>query len=426
MSKAENIVTKMIQQLTARRAELVARSDASTDVAEVRSIYEQLQKVNSDIAELEQAKADDAAAKDERTITVNGADNLEKRGEVMKFVQGEGFKAAVERGLTDSLSEEVKTREKAGTDLKEKRAVAAPFGVFGELRAVTIGTGTEIVVPRVFSPTINTDFNAVSSLIDSVAHLSLNGGESYRQPYVAGIDVGNYTGEGADTPEAETHFAYVDINKAKVTAYAELTEELFKLPNAAYADAVFQNIRNSMRMLLTKEILVGAGNTNQLVGIFSDKATAIDSGTDLDIKQIDDTTLDKIVYTYGGSEDVETPAVLILSKTDLLAFAKVRTSTTLRYYSIESQGNFGTINGVPFIINSACNAISGKTTVAGDYCMAYGNPSNYQLVEFSPMEVKMSDDFKFRQGMTAYRGVAFVGGNVVKKNGFLRIKKAAG
>lgn len=411
-----DIAKKMIKQLEERRADLVKRSDASTDITEIRSIYEQLQTINADIDGFKKLAADD-----ERTQTVNGD---ESRSGSPHFVQGVGFKPAEERGGAD-YSKIFETREKAGLDLKERRAVSAPFGVFGELRAVTIGNGTEIVVPRTFSPTINTDFNAVSSLIDSVAHLSLNGGESFRQPYVTGIDVGNYTDEGSETQEAETHFSYVDINKAKVTAYAELTKELFKLPNAAYADAVFQNIRNSMRMLITKEILVGAGNTNQLVGIFSANATAIDSETDLDIKKIDDTTLDEIVFSYGGSEDVETPAVLILNKADLSAFAKVRTSTTLRYYDIQSQGNFGTINGVPFIINSACNAISGKTTATGDYCMAYGNLSNYQLVEFSPMEVAMSDDYKFRQGMTAYRGEAFCGGNVVKKNGFLRIKKAA-
>ncbi len=407
---------KIIKNLEEHRSELLARSVASQDVAELRSIYTQIQAVNKNLDELKQEAADD-----ERTQTVN---DVETRGESPKFVQGTGFKAVEERGASD-YGKILETREKAGLDLKEKRAVPAPFGVFGELRAVTIGNGTEIVVPKTFSPTINPNFNAVSSLIDSVAHLSLSGGESFRQPYVTGIDVGNYTDEGSDTAEAVTHFNYVDINKAKVTAYAELTEELFKLPNAAYADAVFQNIRNSMRLLLTKEILVGAGNTNQLVGIFSDKATAIDAATDLELKKIDDTTLDEIVYHYGGSEDVETPAVLILNKADLLAFAKVRTSTTLRYYNIESQGNYGNINGVNFIINSACKPLTGTTTADGEYCMAYGNLSNYQLVEFSPMEVKTSEDYKFRQGMTAYRGTAFVGGNVTASNGFLRIKKKA-
>lgn len=56
--------------------------------------------------------------------------------------------------------------------------------------------------------------------------------------------------------------------------------------------------------------------------------------------------------------------------------------------------------------------------------MAYGNLKNYKLVEFSPTEVKRSTEFKFRQGMIAHRGVNMLGGNVVHKNGFIRVKKA--
>lgn len=406
---------ELIKKYEERRAALLAQSEASNDVEELRGLQKQIQDLNADIEELKKVKPTD-----ERTATVNDA--AEKRSaDSQKYVQGKGFVPTEERAF--DYSKLFETREKAGQDLKEKRAVKSPIAIFGETRAVAIGDGTNIVVPKTFLPSINPDFNVISSLIDNVAHLSLNGGESFRQPYVTEIETGGYTLEGANAQNAETKFAYVDINKAKITAYTELTEEIFKLPNAAYADMVFQNIRNSMRMLLTKEILVGGGNTNQLVGIFSDKATAIDSSTDLALSTIDDTTLDEIVFSYGGDENVEDPAVLILSKADLLEFAKVRTSTTLRYYDIKTQGNFGTINGLPFIINSACKPLTAATTAAGEYCMAYGNLSNYLLVEFSPTEVKQSEDYQFKNGNTAYRGNVFCGGNVVKKNGFLRITK---
>ena len=184
-----------------------------------------------------------------------------------------------------------------------------------------------------------------------------------------------------------------------------------------------------MRKLLTKEILIGAGGTNQIVGIFSDKATAIDASTDIELSQITDTTLDEILFRYGGDEEVEDPAVLILNKLDLLAFSKVRTSTKQKFYDIQLNGNGGTISGVPFIINSACKSLMTAAdkggAATGDYCMAYGSLSNYLLVEFSPMEVKRSDDYKFREGMTAFRGNCFFGGQVVRKNGFIRIKKAS-
>jgi hypothetical protein len=56
--------------------------------------------------------------------------------------------------------------------------------------------------------------------------------------------------------------------------------------------------------------------------------------------------------------------------------------------------------------------------------MAYGPLSNYMLTIFSDMDVTRSTDYKFKQGMIAHKGVVFAGGNVVSKNGFLRVKKA--
>ena len=348
-----------------------------------------------------------------------------------KYMPGKGF-IPMSEGRDRGLDSALEQREKAGKELKENPknlSVKSPLSVFGELRAVTVtpptGQPATIVVPSTYSQSINPDFRVVSSLVDAVAHLNLNGGESFQQAYITGIDAGNYTAEGANAAAAETRFAYAAINKTKITAYAELTEELQKLPSAPYADVVFQNVRTSIREVLAKEILVGAGGANQIIGIFSSLATAIDASTDLAISQITDTTLDEILFRYGGDEEVETPAVLILNKNDLLAFSKVRTSTKQKFYDIQLNGNGGTISGVPFIINKACKSLMASDTAANDYCMAYGNLSNYQLVEFSPMEVKSSGDYKFREGMTAYRGVCFFGGNVVKHNGFLRVKKAS-
>lgn len=411
---------KLVKKYEERRAALVAQSDKSTDVTELRTLQKQIQELNADIEELRAAIPKDKT--DERTDAVNSeSTDVEKRGnEPPKFVQGNGFIPAENRSA--DYSQIIETREKAGTDLKDKKAVKSPFGIFGELRAVTVGSGS-IVVPDFSANTINPNFEVVSSLIDGVSHLELNGGESFKQGYEIGLAAGNYTAEGATAATADTAFDYVEINKSKITAYTEVTEELQKLPNANYADVVFQNVRKSMRMKVTKEILIGDGSTNHLAGIFSTAAKAIDSDTDIALSTIDDTTLDEIIFSYGGDEEIEGAAVLILNKKDLLEFAKVRTSTTLRYYDIKTNGNSGTINGVPFIINSACNAISDANTSAGAYCMAYGHLSNYNLVTFSPMDVKTSEDYKFKEGMTAYRGVVFCGGNVVKKNGFLRIVK---
>lgn len=317
------------------------------------------------------------------------------------------------------LSEMMKTvPEKTGDAFKEKRAV-------------TLTGMPSIVVPQHTSATINPDFSPVSSLIDSVAYLRLNGGESFEQPYVIGVDgVGDYSDEELDPYDVAAKFSFTKINRTKITAYAEISEELEKLTSADYANVVLESIGASMRGLLSHEILCGVGeeegsSRQRLTGIFSSKATAIDASTDIEATQVTDTLLDEIIYSYGGNESVGgTPAVLILSKLDLQMFAKSRTSTKQKLHDIRfTSETTGTISGVPFIINSACKPLMSPTTERGEYCMCYGNPKNYLLVEFSAMEIKSSSHYRFREGYTAFRGTSSFGGAVVKHNGFIRVKK---
>ena len=141
-------------------------------------------------------------------------------------------------------------------------------------------------------------------------------------------------------------------------------------------------------------------------------ATAIDSATDLALATINNNTLDEIVFSFGGDEEVEDAAVLILNKKDLKAFSRLRTTDGKKFHDIKTNGNTGTIDGIPFIINSACNALTDAGTPDDAYCMAYGPLSNYMLAIFSDLEIKRSEDYKFKQGMIAHRGSVFVGGNV--------------
>ncbi|MBG9599982.1 capsid protein [Bacillus mycoides] len=379
---------------------------------------------------------------------------LARKSEIRTLLQGdqEVDLAALETELRelDEAQKQVETRQRLLKEAEfinnnaepEKRTVVETFNnepqqqdveleasekrgqALMESRAVTVGSGT-VVLPKHTASDIRPTFNEVSTLIDRVSSKTLKGGESYQQPYIKSYGEGDYTTEGSDYTSAETTFGYADITKAKITAYSEETEELLKLPAADYDGEVMKGITVSTRKKLSREILVGTGATNRLSGIFSTTATAIDAATDLPISAIDAATLDEIIYSYGGDEDVEDAAVLIMNKKDLKAFAKLRTADGKKIYNVVSNGNSGTIDGVPFIINSACKAVTDAKTTVGQYSMAYGPLSNYQLTIFSDMDVQRSTDFKFKQGMIAHKGVVFAGGNVVSKNGFLRVKKAA-
>lgn len=418
-------LAKMIEAREAKKAQLVERSKTSEDVNELRSINAEIDDINGQIAELrslmeqeqkaaEERKAAEDKAKAEKEAEARTAavadDQAEERS--AQFVQGKGFT----KRDASKLAGETDTEErmaKLGDDLKERRSVTV--------------ASSDIVLPKYDAKDIKPGFLEVSNLIDAVSTLALPGGESYSQPYEKGTAAGDYTAEGADYAEADVTFGHADIAKAKVTAYSEMTEELEKLPAAPYAQVILDGIQKSVRKKLAAEILVGTGAANHLVGIFSDKADAIDAATDVEIAKIDNTTLDNIVFSYGGDEAVEGQCVLILNKKDLKAFSAVRTTDGKPFYNIVVSGNggSGTINTIPFIINSACGSIADSKTTSGAYCMAYGNLKNYQLTVFSQLEVKRSDDFKFKSGVIAHRGSVFVGGNVVSYNGFVRIKKAA-
>ena len=58
-------------------------------------------------------------------------------------------------------------------------------------------------------------------------------------------------------------------------------------------------------------------------------------------------------------------SALILNKLDVKAFAMLRDTLGKKVYEVRARGNAGTINGVPYIINSNCEAIKDPATTTG-------------------------------------------------------------
>lgn len=413
---------KLLKAKEERKAELGKKINETEDVKELREINAELETLNDEILDL-RSMIDAVEAKGKETDDNKGTQ--EERDEDDKGVEK---RTASPFGPTEILAAFGLGTGQASTEeekrAKEKEEAEKRGKALKEKRSVTVSS-SNIILPQHQASDIRPTFGEVSSLIDRVTIKPLLGGESFTQPYVTSYGEGGYTGEGLDYTVAEPTFGYAEINKSKVTAYAEDSEEVLRLPAAAYDAEVQKGIQIAVRKKLAREILIGSGGANALVGIFSTAATAIDSTTDLSLATIDNNTLDEIVFSFGGDEEVEDAAVLILNKKDLKAFSRIRTTDGKKFHDIKTNGNTGTIDGIPFIINSACKALTDDSTQTGDYCMAYGPLSNYMLAIFSDLEIKRSEDFKFKQGMIAHRGSVFVGGNVVSKNGFLRIKKAA-
>lgn len=310
---------------------------------------------------------------------------------------------------------------KNGKTLMAGGKITRAFGVKNAI------TSSSAVLANHTATDVKPTFNEVSSLVDRVKAIPLPGGESYKRGFVKSYGEGDYTAEGANYTDAEPTFGYAEMTKTKITAYCEEPEEIAKLAPAAYSDTIEGSTEIAIRKKLSRQILVGEGGAGKLYGIFhnpsSEADDIIDRKTDIEISSIDETTLDTIIYSFGGDEDVEDVAVLILNKADLKAFATVRNADGKKAYTVINHGNTGSIDGVPYIINSACKAVSAGTTASGDYAMAYGPLSNYEMPIFSDIDIQRSTEYKFKQGQIAHRGDVFVGGNVAAHNGFLRVKK---
>lgn len=300
--------------------------------------------------------------------------------------------------------------ELRGKNLKESRVIQV--------------SSEEVLLPEHTAKSIAPyPYAQVSSLVDKVKVVNLNGGETYKKSFVKSNGIAGLTLEGQPYSETEPDFGYVTVTKTKITAYTEITEELEKLPDLPYQAEVLKNINISLKKKISQQILHGQGSSNTFTGIFSENAIALADATPLEITTITDSTLDDIIFAYGGDEEIEGGAVLILNKNDLRAFAGLKTNEGRKVHTIDYISQ--TIDGIPYIINSNCKALADTNTANGEYCMAYGALQNYEVPVFSPVEIGKSTDYKFKDGIICYKASVFTGGNVVGYNGFLRIKKKA-
>ena len=397
-------IKELIEKRAALLAELAKPETTAERFAEIRSEVEKLDYT------IERAKKDADDAKREEELRAA----REPNGGAPAPANGVVFKSG------NPTEEERRAAEKEEIEKRANALKAGNKATF-ELRAVST---TKVAMTDLASGEINPAFEQVGTLDKLVKIVPLQGAgaESYKAPFLKTIGEGGITAEGAAYTTAEPTFDYATINKIKITAYAEVNEEVEKLPPARYTAEVEKAIEGAWRKKLISQILNGSGNA-ELVGIINAPTTIIDADQRKTIATIDENTLDNIIFDYGGDEDVEGDATLILNKLTLKEFAKVKGSDKKRAYEIVVRGNSGTINGIPFVCTSKLAAFANVT--AGDPYMLYGKLKAYELAYFTDLDVEKSTDYKFKEGVIAFKVCGFVGGSPAVYNGFMSVQKAA-
>lgn len=319
--------------------------------------------------------------------------------------------------IGDSVTKPVATE--SGDD-KEERARK-----FIETRATTISSG-KIAIPSSTQNEVNPTLDSGNGILNLVHIEDYIGMGTNIVPYEkpgmeAGVDA-----EGAST-ESDFVTDYVEIKPVTVDVYTEVSRETRKLSPVRYMQAVEQAALKALKKKIGKLIISSDKQDNPIFYGINKAPTCVQT---VEINAIDASTLRKIMLSFGGDEDVEGAAILILTKDDLQAFGAVRgTNEKKPVYEITpdtANPNSGIIKdgglSCRYTLNSALKPF--EKAEAGADVMYYGKPMAYEVDIFSDYQITVSEEAALKKRMIAVLGEVMVGGNVTVYNGFIKIQKS--
>jgi len=306
-----------------------------------------------------------------------------------------------------------------------------------ETRSVLLSTGS--LAKPTSAGGIAEPFNVVSSIVDMIFVDDLTGVGAHKEAYIKSWqDAQENTAYGTAPTPSEPVFRTVAINPFPIDVLTYVGKNLRRQTPLAYEEKVRRGALIALRKKVAAWIVKGNGTT-QAYGIYNAVNTEdvpeslIEELLVAKDYKIDASTLRKIVFAYGGDENVGGGAALFLNKKDLIAFGDVRgTNEKKAVYEITPDGdnpNTGIIKdgglSVRYVICSDVTALTGsaETGAARIKTMIYGNPYNYKLGLFGDFEVSVSEDYKFGEGLLSVKGEAMVGGNVYVDKGFVVLTK---
>lgn len=322
-----------------------------------------------------------------------------------------------------------KIEERANTFVKEHKTKAT----FEEMRNVLLATGTLAKPTKVGG--INEPFNTVSSLVDQITVEDMTGVGTYKEAYVKAWQSAGAATDGTASTASDPTFRTAQFTPFLMDVLTYVSREIRKQTPLQYEEKVRKGALIALRKKVNEWIVTGNG-TAAIYGIYNAVNTESAPEKIYDelalTGQIGADTLRKIVFAYGGDENVGGNARLYLNKTDLIAFGDVRgTNEKKTVYEITPDGNnpnTGIIKdgglSVPYTICSNVVGYDAATaTSVGVKTMIYGDPSCYKLGLHGDFEVRDSEDYKFAEGLIAVRGEVMVSGNLIADKGMLVVLK---
>lgn len=408
-------LTKLLTEKQEQRKNLVNGIVEGETQEERKALNDTLAKLDAEIADIQ-----------------GMIDDCDKRAEDGEGAEARKFSViATMKGKTDGEEDGEKAAEARAQKFVETKRMAIDAG---EARSVLLANTTKPV--KVGG--INEPFNVVSSIVDQIQIEDMTGMGGHKEAYMTAWQEASAKTDGTAQAESDAGFKTVAINPFLLAVTSYISREIAKQTPLQYEEKVKKGALIALKKKLADWIVNGNGSSN-IFGIYNAANTdevPLAMTTNLDLTgDIDATTLRKIVFAYGGDENVGGNARLYLDKKDLIAFGDVRGGSEKKaIYEIIPDGtnpNTGIIKegglSVPYTI---CSDMTDYASAIGSAetpvkTMVYGDPANYKLGLFGNFEVRVSEDYKFGEGLNTILGEVMVGGNVVVQNGFVIVRKSA-
>lgn len=378
-------LTKLLNQKNEQRKNLNTALIESDSKEERAAIGETLTALAAEIADIEAMLAEVDEPADETPTEENKNEN-----------EGEDRNMNILSTMnTRNDNSEIESRAKAFADSGKMTIDNA------EARSVLVSSGT-LATPTEVAGIHDAVGARVSSIVDLVKIVDASGMGAYKVAYVDTDATAATQTEGGAYNASEPTFGFVEIKPQTEAVLSYISKQARKQTPLNYQQKVNESALVALRKRAAK--------------IITDAIVASDLNVALPLTAIDETTLRKVAFNYGGDESIVGAATLFINKTDLVALGDVRGSDKKAVYEITPDAgnpNTGVIRdgglAVPYCIDS--NLTAGT--------LVYGQAKGFELALFSNYEINVSEDFAFDKGLLAIRGDVELGGDVTVKGGFV-------
>lgn len=404
---------KFLMNLIAKKQQTVKelrdKMNASQDINEVRSLGDQIAAAQDEIEEARAklAECNTRLGNTRAEMDEEGQENEENQDEQDNEEEQPDNNARSRNFAPGRVVATFNTRSNApqNRDMERRAQTFARTGrqavPVAEARAALI-SGGKIATPTEVGG-INDAFTQVSSIVDMVKVTDCTGMGAYKVAYeIAAASAAKQT-EGEAASESDMTYGFVNIMPETAAVVSYISKQVRKQSPINYTEKVRNSALTALRKYAANLIITKAKAstlTKKLTGI-----TAIEAGT-----------LRKLALNYGGDLSVEGNAVLVLNKTNLIAFGDVRgTQEKKAVYEItpDSNPNTGIIKdgglSVKYVIDNNL----------GDTELLYGNMHCFEMGLFSDYEITVSEDRNIEKLMLTIVGDVELGGEVIVKDGLI-------